>query len=127
MPAPAATAANWCSGATPRRRRLRSPPGPRSPLVWPAPCARVWAARARSLASCGMPFDNAGHGIRKNKAERAIVSADQDRSSQSRMDTATPLDQAKEMHRQGNLAMAEKFYCQVLQADPVCFAACFLD
>jgi protein O-GlcNAc transferase len=42
------------------------------------------------------------------------------------MDTATPLDQAKELHRQGNLAMAEKLYFQVLQADPACFSARFL-
>jgi protein O-GlcNAc transferase len=42
------------------------------------------------------------------------------------MDTTTRLDQAKELHRQGDLAMAEKFYFQILQADPGCFGAYLL-
>jgi protein O-GlcNAc transferase len=42
------------------------------------------------------------------------------------MDTTPRLDQAKELHRQGNLAMAEKFYSQILQADPACFGAYLL-
>lgn len=40
--------------------------------------------------------------------------------------TTTRLDHAKELHRQGNLAMAEKFYFQILQADPGCFGAYLL-
>ena len=42
------------------------------------------------------------------------------------MDTTAQLDQAKAFHRQGNLAMAEKLYFQVLQADPICFSAYLL-
>jgi predicted O-linked N-acetylglucosamine transferase (SPINDLY family) len=42
------------------------------------------------------------------------------------MNTKTQLDQARELHRQGNLAMAEEFYFQILQADPVCFGAYLL-
>lgn len=42
------------------------------------------------------------------------------------MDTKTQLDRAKELHRQGNLAVAEKLYFQILQADPVCFGAYLL-
>ena len=42
------------------------------------------------------------------------------------MNTEIQLNQAKEWHRQGNLAMAEKFYLQILQADPVCFGAYLL-
>jgi protein O-GlcNAc transferase len=42
------------------------------------------------------------------------------------MNTKTQLDQAKALHRQGNLTMAEKLYLQILQADPFCFGACLL-
>lgn len=42
------------------------------------------------------------------------------------MDTKSQLDQARELHRQGNLAMAERFYFQVLHADPSCFSAYLL-
>jgi predicted O-linked N-acetylglucosamine transferase (SPINDLY family) len=42
------------------------------------------------------------------------------------MKATAQLDQAKTLHRQGNLAMAEAFYRQALQADPACFDACFL-
>lgn len=42
------------------------------------------------------------------------------------MDTQTRLDQAKELHRRGNLALAENVYLQILQADPACFGAYLL-
>ena len=39
------------------------------------------------------------------------------------MNPTTQIDQAKEVHRQGNLAMAERLYFQVLQTDPTNFSA----
>jgi len=42
------------------------------------------------------------------------------------MNIKTQLDRAKELHQQGNLAMAEKSYLRILQADPACFGAYLL-
>jgi predicted O-linked N-acetylglucosamine transferase (SPINDLY family) len=42
------------------------------------------------------------------------------------MDTAAQIEQARQLHRQGNLALAEQIYSQILQTDPGCFSAYLL-
>jgi predicted O-linked N-acetylglucosamine transferase (SPINDLY family) len=53
-----------------------------------------------------------------------MLSMDPPEQAAPRMNTT--LDQAKELHRQGNLAMAERLYFQVLAADPGSFDASLL-